>query len=357
VGLLWLMGLCAGCAGNPTLPNALVLDQQLIDGSAVFGYVVPAAQPVDMLAMTPAMRAFVDEDVGQSQYSYRRFERLLKKMEAEGFFRNPYLQTGTYSAAETFAVRKGNCVAYTNLFIALARHARLKASYQLVFSPPSWDVQSGYLLRNNHINVNVRSLYQPRETSKEITVDFNAVQADDAAPRRNISDAYAASMFYANLSVQHLQADKLEKSFSFLKLAIQTEPANVDLWNNLGAFYSIAKQNELAQDAYRVALRLDGKNKTAFSGLATVLRSQGRLAEAVVYERLVAKYRDRNPYWHYAAAEQFFKNESFQAALESIGKAIALKRDAPRFYVLRDAIDRAVAQVEQSDKTRKQGHG
>jgi len=43
--------------------------------------------------------------------------------------------------------------------------------------------------------------------------------------------------------------------------------------------------------------------------------------------------------------------------LESIGKAIALKRDAPRFYVLRDAIDRAVAQVEQSDKTRKQGHG
>ena len=95
------MGLCAGCAGNPTLPNALVLDQQLIDGSAVFGYVVPAAQPVDMLAMTPAMRAFVDEDVGQSQYSYRRFERLLKKMEVEGFFRNPYLQTGTYTAAET----------------------------------------------------------------------------------------------------------------------------------------------------------------------------------------------------------------------------------------------------------------
>jgi len=344
--LLFLALLCIGCMGGPTPRSEAWFETHLIDGTPAFGRVIAAAEPVDLLSLTPAMQRFVAEDIGRARDPYRRVEQLLKKMEAYGYFDNPYLQSGTYSAAETFEARRGNCVAYTNLFIALAREAGLKASYQLAHVPPSWNVQSGYLLRNNHINVSLKGVRTPWESGDDITVDFNVVEIDERLPHEVITDDYAASMFYANIGVEHLQQGNLEKAFAYLKLAILTEASNVDLWNNLGTLYSILNKDQLAEEAYLVALELSDDDKTALAGLAKVIKKQGRFEEAARYERLIAQYRDNNPFYHFAVAEQLFKNHALQPALESIDRAIALKRNTPRFHILREAITLAMSKAQ-----------
>ncbi len=332
-----IAALCSGCAGMVTTPVDVQYPETLIDGRAAFGHSVPAAPEEDLLGVSPAMREFIAEDVGHAQFAHSRFHRLMRKMVREGFFINQYDRAATFSAAETFDSKKGNCIAYTNMFIALAREARLDASYQLVHEAPRWEVESGFLLRANHVNVHIRGVRLPGEFSNELSVDFNAVEPDDDSPRQIISDAHAASMFYANLSVDHLHNEDYEQAFAYLKRAIQTAPENIDVWNNLGALYSILEKDELAEHAYQVARSINARDKTAISGLVKVLRKQGREEEAEGYHRLVLRYRDRNPYYHYAVAEQAYRQASYEEALTAINQAIRLKRNNARFYALQAA--------------------
>jgi len=338
LGMLLLIAAAgSGCTGMGGTRVEVHYAPELIDGKAAFGHTVAAAPTQELLEVSPAMQQFIAEDVGKAQFAHTRFHRLMRKMVREGFFINQYDRSATFSAAETFDTKKGNCIAYTNMFIALAREARLEASYQLVHEPPRWEVESGFLLRANHINVHIKGVRLPGEFSNELSVDFNEVEPDDDSPREIISDAHAASMFYANLSVDHLHKDEYEAAFGYLKRAIQTAPTNIDVWNNLGALYSILEKDELAEQAYQVARSINARDKTAISGLVKVLRKQGRNEEAEGYHRLVIRYRDRNPYYHYAVAEQAFRSATYEEALTAIGQAIKLKRNNARFYALRAA--------------------
>ena len=283
------------------------------------------------------MQAFVDSGVGNSNFSFSRFRRLLTHMIDAGFFINQYDRTATFTAAETFTARKGNCLAYTNLFVALARAADLDASYQVVDGPPVWDAESGFLVRNNHINVRVDGVRFPGLDPGELTVDFNSVEADPLAFTRKVTDSYAASLFYANVAIEHLHAKDYRQTFGYLKRAVLTEPNNIDVWNNLGALYSILDKVEFAEQAYRLAMQIDPTDKTAVSGLAKSLAKQGREEEAEKYTRLATRYQNRNPYYHFALAQQALHNDAFNEALDAINQAIQLKRDNPRFYALRAA--------------------
>jgi Flp pilus assembly protein TadD len=334
---LMVLLLCAGCAGTGIPKPTLTYAPELLDGRALFGHEVQPAPKVDLLAVNPAMQAFVDNAVSDAQLSSTRFRRLMTQMIESGFFINQYDRSATYSAAQTFAVRKGNCLAYTNLFVALARAAGLQAEYQVVGMAPMWDVESGYLIRNNHINVLLDSIRVPGYSDTELTVDFNLIEADPYTPRRVVSDAYAASMFYANVAVDNLHKGNHEAMFAYLKRAALTEPTNIDVWNNLGALYSIEAEDKLAEQAYRLAMQLEPRDKTAISGLAKSLRKQGREEEAEDYSRLAWRYQARNPYYHYALAEQAYRNAAFDEALRAINQAIELKRNNPRFYALRAA--------------------
>ena len=335
-----VLALCVGgvgCVGVPERSSAAIAKVDLLDGTALFGETIPPARKVDLLRVSPEMKAFVDDGVTNSHFGYSRFRRLMAKLVNEGYFVDQYDRSATYTAAKTFAVKKGNCLAYTNLFVALARQAGLDASYQIVQSHPSWDVESGFLIRANHINVFIEKLQFPGYAGGEVTVDFNEVRIDSENRTRLISDSYAESMFYGNLAVAYLRSGDYRGSFAYLKRAILTEPGNVDSWDNLGALYSIMDDFSGAQGAYEVALSLDKRDKTAISGMAKSLTEQGKVAEAEAYTRLALKYQGKNPFYHYAVAEQAFSNDDFEQALIAINSAIRLKRNSARFYALRAA--------------------
>jgi tetratricopeptide (TPR) repeat protein len=333
---LIVASLISGCAAVD-VPQQARYAPQLLDGTAVFGHSVAAAPEQDPLSVSLQMREFVAQDVGSSSFPHVRFHRLMHKLKQQGFFANPYDQSATFSAAQTFSQKKGNCVAYTNLFIALAREANLNARYQKVHVPPKWELSSGLLLRVNHINVHVGGVLLPGAGSDEISVDFNSVRPAKDSRKEIISDAHAASMFYANLSIEYLREADYEQAFAYLKRAALTAKDNPDVWTNLGALYSILDHDVFAEQAYRVARGIDGKDQAAISGLAKVLLRQGRVEEAEAFAALVLGYQRVNPYYHYARAEQAFNQGAFDQALEAINQAIKLKRRNPQFYALRAA--------------------
>jgi Flp pilus assembly protein TadD len=338
----------AGCATVPKDPRLVPEHQALLSGELIFGEPVSTNEAIeeDLLGISEEMRAFIAEEVGDVRVPAVKFRRMFRGLTREGYFTANYIADSTRTASETFHHKSGNCLSYTSMFIALAREAGLDARFQIVRVPPNWDADSGYLIRYTHVNLVLKGFMYDARTGEDFSVDFNDVLPDPDYPRYEISDEKAYSLFYANQSVSHLRAGEMRQAFAFLKKAIDISPDNADLWINLGAFYAKQQAYEQALASYQVALELDPVNRGAISGLGRTHEQLGNLAEAEHYQDKVRRYRQRNPYYHFAIAQTEFDRARYDEALTAINTAIDLKYRNGRFHFLKGLTEYKLGDME-----------
>jgi Flp pilus assembly protein TadD len=331
----------AGCTTAPGR-QASVLQSPLLDGQELFGETVPAAQQTDILAITPQMRAFVDANGRAVSVDWLRMKRLLKGMADMGYLSLQYDSGKTLTAAETFRQRAGNCLSFTNLFVALARADGLDAQFQIIDVPPMWDAADGWVMLNGHINVIVHNVRMgvPDQIglSRDFVVDFNTPDYEVSYPRQPVDDRVAFALFYNNRGVEAMRAGDLRAAFANFKLAIATSPRVAGAWVNLGALYSRQRLYESAKSAYERALEIDPDEKSAMTNLARVYTELGNEDLAAEYQRRVRLHENLNPYYHYALAEGAYRDGEYATALSEIKSAISRKRDDHRFYFLEGLI-------------------
>lgn len=350
---LFVAAALSGCV-TPSYTLDPQVKAELLDGSRLFGHAVEPAPVEDVLALSDEMRDFLTPRMSRAAAPYSRFRRLMSELVERQYFANTYEAWGTFSAAETFANKRGNCLGYTNMFIALARALNLNAQYQLVESHPEWDVAGGYLIRNNHINVILPGVRPPNYGQADTVVDFNLVQPDpDSAVARTVSDEFAAALFHANLAVDLMHAGQHEQAFAQLKRGAMLAPRNKIVWNNLGVLYSKNNRPAAAQQAYQQALLLDNNDKSAWVGMAVALTAQGKVEEAAEYNRKVERYQQRNPFYHYAIAAEAVQTQDYDLALRSIESAIDLRRRDPRFYMLQAKVAELVGDDDLYQEARR----
>jgi Flp pilus assembly protein TadD len=225
------------------------------------------------------------------------------------------------------------------MFIALAREADLEAHYQVVDVPPTWDADSGFLIRYTHINVVLPDVRLDRLHGDSVIFDFNLLHPDPENRRHIVSDDYAESLFHANRSVTLMRANRTKEGFAHMRRAIELAPDNVDHWINLGAMYATQNDYGSAQEAYQVVLQIDPRDRAALSGLARSYANAGDGERAAHNERKVRNYRERNPYYHSALAQAAFHQADFQRSLEHIDSAIDLRARTPRFHLFKALVE------------------
>lgn len=343
----------SGCVGRSPMEIAggLAYDPTLITGERTFGVVV-STEEVPRVALnepSDAMRSYVAEIVGNRRLASMRFRRLFETLNRDGYFDAVYSADRTLTAAQAFEARGGNCLSYTNMFVALAREAGLDARYQVVDIPPSWDADSGFLIRYTHVNVVLRNVSLEGHPGDRVIVDFNIVHPDPDNPQREVSDDYAESLFYANRSVALLRLGNSRESFAYLRRALSIAPENLDLWINLGAFYATQHDYGSSVEAYDVALQIDPRNKSAYSGLARSYANAGNAELAATYEEKVRNYRRRNPYYHYALAQAAFAEADYERSLDAINTAIGLKGRTARFHLFKGLVQQRMGDIEAAE--------
>lgn len=345
--------LLAGCAGQAPLERhgALHYAPSLTTGERTFGETVQTDHLPRVLINQPSeqMRTYVADQIGDARLSSRRFHSLFAGLRRDGYFDAVYAANSTLTAAEAFEARGGNCLSYTNMFVSLAREAGLDARYQIVDIPPSWDADSGFLIRYTHINVVLRGLRIENHNGSRVTVDFNLMHPDPDAAQIEVSDAYAESLFYANKSVSLLRAGESRESFAYLRRAIDIAPENIDLWINLGAFYATQGDYRSSIEAYNVGLQIDPRNKSAYSGLARSYQYLGDTELADAYREKVRNYRERNPYYHYALAQAAYAQADYERSLSAIDEAIDLKVRTARFHLFKALVQERLGDREAAE--------
>jgi Flp pilus assembly protein TadD len=292
--------------------------------------------------MTDEMRAFVAAHVGTVQVDALRMRRLMAGLQGAGFLNLTYENERTLTAAQAFGARSGNCLSFTNLFIALARASKLDAQYQIVDVPPMWDAVDGWVVLNGHIDVVLRGVRNgvpgPTIFRRDYVVDFNMDDFQTAYPRRAVKDGTAFALFYSNRGVEALRAGDLRGAFANFKLAIEKDPAQASVWVNLGALYASQARYDYARVAYERALGVKPSDKSAMTNLARLYDETGDAEKAAEYRTRIAHYEAINPYYHYGLAESAYQATDYPTALAEIKRAIELKSDDHRFFFLESLV-------------------
>lgn len=282
-----------------------------------------------VLALSDEMRAFLRENVNPGGTDIFKLQQLVDAIMGTKTFRLEY-DENTRTAAETFRLRRGNCLSFTTLFVSLARGAGLKANFQEVDIPPDWSTRKDVFVLNRHVNVNV---YLGASGTR--AVDFDVGDFKSTYEVDTISDNRALAHFFNNVGVEHMQAGEIVDAFAFFRRAIlETNGDFSPAWTNLGLLYRKGGHHEYAEAAYLRALKADRVDVVAMSNLVRLYEMRGGTEEAQRYRKKVDQHRMRNPHLRFSLARKAFENRDYDTAIEHLKYAIRKQKDEDEYYFL-----------------------
>ncbi len=324
--LVW----AAGCASLPrSLYRLQITPNELLAGAPLGVTAVPplpAADPADVLALSPEMKAFADAHVDRKSADNLKLNQLVSAIMGKKTFGVTY-DGSTRTAADTFFARRGNCLSFSNMFVAMARYVGLNAEFQEVEIPPDWTLDKETFVLNRHVDV-----YVDMGQLGSSVVDFNIEDFKTTYEMRVISDARALAHFYNNLGVERMQTGDTAAALWCFRTAIASAEGRFSpAWTNLGTLYLRNGHPAHAEAAYRQALEVNSDDLVAMSDLARLYGRIGDLDRAARYRKLVEHHRWRNPYYRYELARHAYADKHYDEAIGHLKYAARQRPKEDRF--------------------------
>jgi tetratricopeptide (TPR) repeat protein len=297
--------------------------------SSPLGSASTARQPaeIDILQLSPEMKAFLNDHVRGRHGDDEKLRLLIYAVMGEGTFKLVYDEV-TRTAGETFHDRRGNCLSFTNMFIAMARYLGLEARYQEVEVPPDWSIAGQAFLLNKHVNVFLNLGYETR------IVDFNLYDLKMRFDKKVVSDRRGRAHYHNNLGVEHMLAGDNLQALAHFQQSLREDDSFAPAWINLGILHRREGYPEYAEAAYLQALTIDRENLVAMSNLANLYEAEGLIEQAETYRARVQQHRMENPYYRYMLANEAFTGGDYRAAIGELEYAIKERPQEDLFYSL-----------------------
>jgi Flp pilus assembly protein TadD len=326
-----LLVLALGCASGPQGPGGEAVGPGELLAGAPLG--VPAEPPTlvaegDVLALSPEMESFLDCHVDRGADDRFKLRQLARAIIGEGDFGLEY-DDATHTAAETFRLRRGNCLSFSTMLVAMARRVGLDAFFQEVDVPPDWSAKQDAFLLNRHVNVLVEL-----GTAGDQVVDFSSEDLRASYDVRRISDERALAHFDNNLGVETMRSGDTAAALAYFGRALAHDHLFAPAWTNLGILYLRHGHPAHAEAAYLQALRADRFDHVAMSNLASLYERRGDLERAEGYRRRVIAHRNRNPYYRYELAREAYRSGDLDAAITHLKFAVRQRQEEDRFCYL-----------------------
>ena len=276
----------------------------------------------DLLVIDDEMKAFVETFTDQGMSRRERLHSLHRAFNTPGLWPIRYDAAVDGSAKETFYAQRGNCLAYANLIVAIAREAGLDARYHWMEVRPEWTRMGELVAVRLHVNALVRT-----SRKENFLVDIDPLQVWEVAGSRDLSDDDAKALHLNNLAMKALLNNDLETAWSNLVQAIRLGPALPPLWVNLGVLYGKTGQLEAAQRSYQESLRLNPGERSAMINLVSLYEQLGLEQQKAHWQKRVESYRANNPFYHAYLGDLAFEQGDMVVAGIHYDQAVALQPD------------------------------
>jgi Flp pilus assembly protein TadD len=326
-----LVTLVLACASAPARRGGTAITPDELRSGAALGVEPTSSGLADeaaVLAVSAEMEAFLDAHVARGADRLTRVRQLAGSIVDASRFGLRYDET-TRTASETFRTRRGNCLSFSNMFVAMARSVGLTADFQEVDVPPDWSFKDDSFVLNRHVDV-----FVDLGKDGEHVVDFNMDDFRTTYDRRRIPDARALAHFYNNVGVERMQAGDAGSALLCFRRATGHDPLFSPAWTNLGLLYLRKGHPDYAEAAYLQALKADGGDLVAMSNLASLYERRGDPERAALYRSQVIDHRQRNPYYRFQLAQRAFVAQDYDGAIRHLNYAISGKKNEDQFYSL-----------------------
>jgi Flp pilus assembly protein TadD len=294
---------------------------------ALQGQAIPEVEEPNFTEPSPAMLRFLQEHVETGRGKERTAWSLVWAAT------DPYVRAFTYQPdltlppLETFEQQRGNCLAFSTMFMMMARHLGLDAHYQEVEIPQQWSNDNDTLLVSMHVNVVIEGAF-----GSNWVVDVSGRANSNSRLQRKISDKVVVAQYYNNIGANALTEDDLGKAYAYISKAIETEPDLHYLWSNLGVVYNRNNQLEAATQAYLTALSIDPNSSMAANNLYLIYEKTGNFAAAAELEKRVEKNRRKNPYYLSYLSAVAYDEGRLEESRELAERALEIQGTEYRFH-------------------------
>lgn len=267
---LLLATVAAGCAS--TGPSSFFLSQDEWAAAVRARGVDPEAVS-NPLYVTDEMRRAALELSGFGS-AVERLNRLQQSLFDENRFPFSYETRGTLTAAEAYYRRQGNCLSFTNLFVALGRSLGVPVTTALVLRVRGSEKEGDLIVVNTHV---VAALAFGGEN---VFYDFERSRRQQPTAVRTLDDLWITALYLNNIGSDKLRAGQNATALRDFEAAVKLAPDFAAAWGNLGVARRRVGDHAGAFDAYRQALAIDADNPTILANLAALYGSLGRRDEA-----------------------------------------------------------------------------
>jgi Flp pilus assembly protein TadD len=327
-----LVALALGCASVVEgVERTEISPEELLAGTALGvppGLSAPVADD-EVLAVSAEMRAFLDEHVHRKAADQVKLHELIDAIINTKTFALEF-NDRTRTASEAFRLRTGNCLSFSNLFVAMAREVGIVASFQEVDLPPDWSLDKDVFVLNRHVNVRID--LSPLGVH---IVDFNIDDFRASYATREIADTRARAHYFNNMGVESMQAGDAPTAAAYFRKALADNDREFSpAWTNLGTLYLRLGHPAPAEAAYLQALKVDRDEDVAMSNLAGLYERQGDPKRAAAYRKQVIHHRMQNPYYRYQRAREAYGAGDWDTAIGHLRFAVRKKPHEASFAAL-----------------------
>jgi tetratricopeptide (TPR) repeat protein len=244
------------------------------------------------------------------------------------------------TAQQVFYEGRGNCLAYTNLFIGMAREVGIDAVYVDVTTIERISKEAEVIVNNGHITAGIR------RGPDLVMIDFTRTPEREYMGAKVIDDFEAIANYYNNQGFLYgyyaETAGNPEGSFDpdqaeleMYEMALEVRPDFGRARNNLGVALRRRGKVDDAIEQYKIALATDPQFAEARSNLGAAYYSMGRTEDAIQEFEAAARAGGSNAYYYHHLGVIQFQRGNYEEALRQFKKAVS--RDGSladaRFYI------------------------
>lgn len=248
-------------------------------------------------ALTSEMREWARRATDLGGDPEQRLQQLLQQLIHRGDAPLTYQSGHTASAREVWESGRANCLAFTHLFVGMAREVDLPVYYLRVSDLQSFEKDGDLVIASEHITAAYGTANQRR------VLDFSDRPVTPYHTVQPISDLTAVALYYSNRGAERIREGRTPEAVAVLDTAVRLDPELSDAWVNYGVALRRSNRAREAETAYRRALELDPGQVSAYQNLAALLELQGRGGEARDLLAVTDRGANRNPYSYLALGD------------------------------------------------------
>ena len=319
---LALAGLSIACspattaAGRRPDPASLLAEAR--------GAGLPAEDP---LAVDAQMKASVERHVRASASPRERLRLVADYIDTRLGFE--YAPSRSLTAREAWRERSGDCLAYTNLFVALARHVGLDAYFVHVREVRDFYERSGRFFVSSHVAVGHGTGPDARVIDLSRELGFWREMSDwRLAAYRAIDDVDAVALYYSNTAVDRMLAGRVGEAERIFRFWSARAPDVAELQNNLGVLLNRRGQHAEALAVLEGAIAAFPTFKPLYTNAIVAARGAGRAARAEALGRRGQELDHEDPFFLVARALDLYHAQRYEQAARALERARRVKPDS-----------------------------